>query len=161
MERKDFSDDEWKALQFGPFWAFMSVAAQDGHLDQAEKDAFVAAMADTPEMKGALGKEVMESVAGDEAAVFAAWQTDDRSPADGFGAIRQVLAKVDADEANRYKGMLVWLAVNVANAAGGWHGSVSGQERHGIEQVAQMLAFNVADAMKAAADPAGADSLPR
>lgn len=162
MDRKDFSDEEWKALQFGPFWAFMAVAAQDGHLDEAEKNAFVAAMGDTPEMHGWLSKQVMESVASDETAVFASWQDDDRSPADGFAAIRQALAKVDADEANRYKGMLVWLAVNVANSAGGWvGGSVSGSERRGIEQVAQMLAFNVGDAMHAADDPSGADTLPR
>jgi tellurite resistance protein len=162
MDRKDFSDEEWKALQFGPFWAFMAVAAQDGHLDEAEKQAFIAAMADTREMHGWLSKQVMESVATDETAIFAAWQMDDRSPADGFAAIRQILGKVDTDEANRYKGMLVWMAVNVANAAGGWvGGSVSGRERHGIEQVAQMLAFNVGDAMHAADIPSDADSLPR
>jgi hypothetical protein len=101
-------------------------------------------------MEGELAREVVRSVAAEETAVFAAWQADDRSPADGFTAITKILAKVDADEANRYKGALIWLAVRVADASGGWlGGKISQKERGAIERVATMLAFNVTDAVTA------------
>ncbi len=150
MQRKDFSDEEWKTLQYGPYWAFMAVAAQDGNLDEAEKNAFRDAVADPGEMQGELGREVVQSVAAEETAVFAAWEADDRSPAHGFAAITKILAKVDADEANRYKGALIWLAVRVADASGGWlGGKISHKERGAIETVATMLSFNVTDAVMA------------
>jgi tellurite resistance protein len=150
MQRKDFSDEEWKTLQYGPYWAFMAVAAQDGNLDQNEKHAFSDALADPGEMKGELSREVVQSVAAEETAIFSAWEADDRSPADGFAAITKILAKVDADEANRYKGTLVWLAVRVADASGSWlGGTISHKERGAIETVATMLSFNVTDAVMA------------
>ena len=150
MERKDYSDEEWRTLEYGPYWAFMSVAAQDGKLDENEKHAFSDAVADPGEMNGALGREVLASIAADDAAVFAAWEADDRSPADGFAAITKILAKADADEANRYKGTLIWLAVRVADASGSWlGGTVSHKERGAIETVATMLSFNVTDAVMA------------
>lgn len=150
MERKDFTDDEWKTLQFGPYWAFMAVAAQDGNLDAAEKDAFVSTLNASDAVQGDLGREVMKSVAEAQVSVFSAWQADDRSPADGFTAIREILARVDADEARRYKGALVWVGVNVAQSSGAWlGGSVSDRERAAIQTVAEMLAFNVSDAVMA------------
>ena len=162
MNRKDFSDDEWKALEFGPLWAFMAVAAQDGHLDPPEKEALVVALSSTDSVQGNLGREVMNSVSAAKNAVFQAWEADDRSPAEGFAAIVKVLAKVDADEANRYKGLLVWLAVEVARAGGTWRGgTVSSEERHAIEEVAQYLGFNVSEALAAADNPNWASALPR
>lgn len=150
MERKDFSDDEWRTLQYGPYWAFMAVAAQDGNLDESEKAAFREAVGNPGEMQGNLGREVIQSVAAEETAVFAAWQADDRSPADGFAAITKILAKVDADEAKRCKGALIWLAVRVADASGSWlGGKISEKERGAIETVATMLSFNVTDAVMA------------
>lgn len=150
MERKDFSDEEWRTLQFGPFWAFMAVAAQDGNLDEGEKRAFHDATAETEGMKGALATEVINSVATEETAVLAAWQADDRPPADGFAAITKILARVDADEATRYKGALIWLAIKVADASGSWlGGKISHRERGAVETVATMLSFNVTDAVMA------------
>jgi hypothetical protein len=162
MNRTDFSDEEWQTLQYGPYWAFMAVAAQDSNLDEDEKAALRAALADTAGMSGELGKQVVESVRASESAVFSAWQADDRSPADGFGAINRILARVDADEANRYKGTLVWLAVKVASASGGWFGgTISGRERGAIETVATMLSFNVSDAIKATYTEDVLKALPR
>jgi hypothetical protein len=162
MESKDFTEKEWQTLQFGPFWAFMAVAAQDGRIDVNEKEAFTVALGDTTFVSGALGKAVVTSVSSGLDGVFAAWQADDRSPADGFAAVRQVLAKVDADEANRYKGLLVWLAITVARASGSWHGgAITGHEERAIEEVAELLAFNVADAVRAATVPDALELLPR
>lgn len=150
MERKDFTDEEWRTLQYGPYWAFMSVAAQDGNLDDSEKAAFRDALADREGMNGTLSKEIVESLAGDEAGVFAAWRIDDRSPADGFASINKILTRVDADEAERYKGTLVWLAVRVAASSGSWFGDdISSRERGAIESVATMLSFNVTEAVRA------------
>ena len=162
MERQDFSDDEWRTLQYGPYWAFMSVAAQDGNLDENEKNAFTDALADPGEMKGWLAKEVVNSVAAQPTAVFARWQADDRSPADGFAAITKILAKADSDEANRYKGTLIWLAVRVASASGSWlGGAISHKERAAIETVAEMVGFNVADAAMATDVEGVMKALPR
>ena len=150
MERKDFTDEEWKTLQFGPYWAFMAVAAQDRSLDPAEKDALVNALNASDAVQGELGREVMKSVAETQVTVFSAWQADDRSPADGLTAIRQILTKVDADEARRYKGALIWLGVSVAESSGAWlGGNVSDRERAAIQTVAEMLAYNVSDAVAA------------
>lgn len=162
MERKDFSDEEWKTLQFGPYWAFMAVAAQDGNLDEQEKAGFEFALAEPGEMKGTLAKEVVHSLAIQPTASFAIWQADDRSPADGFAAISKVLANVDAEEAKRYKGTLVWLAVKVAHSTGSWlGGNMSHKERGAIEEVANMLSFNVTDAVMATYVEGVLDALPR
>ena len=162
MERKDFSDEEWRTLQFGPYWAFMAVAAQDGYLDEREKEAFRAALTETDDMKGGLSRTVVESVCAEETALFTAWQADDRSPADGFAAITQILDRTDADEANRYKGALVWLAVKVADASGSWlGGTISQKEREAIETVATMLSFNVTDAVMATYVADVLEALPR
>jgi hypothetical protein len=162
MQRKDFTDDEWKLLQFGPYWAFMAVGAQDGYLDENEKEAFTAALAETEGMKGELSREVIQSVAAEETAVFNAWQADDRAPADGFAAITKILARTDADEAKRYKGALIWLAVKVADASGSWlGGAISQQERDAIEEVATMLSFNVTDAVMATYVADVLEALPR
>jgi tellurite resistance protein len=162
MERTDFSDEEWKTLQLGPYWAFMAVAAQDGNLEEQEKAAFELTLAQPGEMKGTLARAIVHSLAIQPTASFAIWQADNRSPVDGFAAIAKILAKVDADEANRYKGTLVWLAVKVAHASGSWlGGNISHKERSAIEEVANMLSFNVTDAVMATYVEDVLEALPR
>lgn len=162
MEQKDFAGAEWKCLQFGPFWSYAAIAAQDGKLDQRESTAFKSAVNAPGNMQGALGRNVLASLAADVEGMFAAWQADDRSPADGFKAIAEVLAKVEPDEANRYKGTLIWLAVNVAAASGSLLGDkISDQERQAIIGLAQMLSFDVRDAVFATTIPGVLQYLPR
>lgn len=162
MERKDFSDEEWRTLQFGPYWAFSAVSAQDAKIEDKEKAAFREAMTNPGTMEGALGREVMASLTAEGEAVFVAWAADDRSPADGFKAVLGVLARVDAEEANRYKGTIVWLAVNVAAASGSWFGDkISNDERTAIMTIAQMLDYNVQDAVMATTIPMVLNALPR
>lgn len=162
MARSDFSEQDWRTLQYGPFWAFMAVGAQDGNLDEGEKVALREALEYPGEMKGELAREIVASLAVEQTAIFDAWQADDRSPADGFAAITKILATIDADEANRYKGTLVWLAVKVADASGSWLGGhISHTERGAIESLATMLSFNVTDAVMATYVDDVLEALPR
>ena len=162
MERKDFTDDEWRTLEYGPYWAFMAVAAQDGNLDEGEKSAFRETLENPGEMQGTLARQVVESVAAESTAAFTRWHADDRSPAQGFAAIGKILARVDADEATRYKGTLIWLAIKVADSSGSWlGGKVSQNERAAVERVATMLSFNVTDAVTATYVDEVLDRLPR
>lgn len=161
MERKDFSDAEWQTLVYGPLWAYLAVAAQDGDLADQERFAFSDALADPGHMTGELSREVVASLAAAQTATFDSWQADDRSLADGFAAISKILAKVGADEANRYKGTLVWLAVKVAHAGSWLGGDISQKERAAIESLAEMLDFNVTDAVMATYVEDVLEALPR
>ena len=162
MEQKDFSESDWKSLQFGPFWAYIVVGAQDGKLDERESAAFQSAVLAPGNMQGALGRNVLASLAADPDGTFQSWKADDRSPADGLKAIVEILAKVNADEATRYKGTLVWLAVKVAASSGSWLGDKIGdQERSAVMILANILAYDQRDAVMATTTPMVLDALPR
>jgi hypothetical protein len=162
MQRKDFSDQEWRTLQYGPYWAFMTVSDQDRKVDDQEKAAFLAAIDNPGNMQGQLSRELVTSLAAEREAVFQAWQADARSPADGFAAINEILAKVDADEANRYKGLVIWLAIKIAGASGPWFGDkITADERQAVMTIATVLNYNLMDAAMATTMPGVLDALPR
>ena len=104
----------------------------------------------------------MLSLAAEGGTLFEAWQADNRPAADGFAAIKQVLVKVPGDEANLYKGMLVWIAVTVARASGPWlSDKISNQERIAIKVLADSLEYSAQDAIMATFIPDVLRYLPR
>lgn len=162
MERKDFSDSDWQTLQFGAFWAWMVISGQDGKVDQNESAAFRLAMDNIGDIKGQLGREVAYTVTSDSDSIYAAWQADPRTAADGLKAAAAIVDRTPGDESNRYKGLLVWLAIKVAAASGSFFGDkISGQERAAIQLLSQLLGYDERDAITATYTPLVLDALAR
>jgi hypothetical protein len=117
--RSSFTDEEWRTLQFAPFWAFHLVARADGLADEKELEALYTQFREAATQKAPLAREVFVSIAAEQQGVQTAYFADPRTVADGLRDVVRILdAKVGHDESVMFKGAVAWIAVDTANASG-------------------------------------------
>ncbi|MEP7378518.1 MAG: hypothetical protein ABI725_03050 [Chloroflexota bacterium] len=112
-------DEDWRTLQFSPFWAFQAVAGMDSGIDPAEQQALLAFLASGAPSSDGLAKDVFASVASDFNGLGAAWNADSRSAPDGLDQTAAIVARLPPTERRAFAAVLIGLATNVANASGG------------------------------------------
>jgi len=140
-ERDRFTSEEWRTLQFAPFWVLSAVVGAYRRFDPREYQAFglcleVAAMA-----HGRLTREVLSSVVADRDRLAQEYGTDQRTIGVGLGEVAALLGKAD-DDATSFKGMLVTeIGEGVARARGRFGSEMSEEDANRVALVAQLLYF--------------------
>jgi hypothetical protein len=140
-ERAKFTPEEWRTLQFAPFWMFSAVVGGYRRFDPLELDAFMRSLHLAALAPGRLSQEVIESVTLDLDRIVAAYERDDRTIASGLCQVAALLHKVPADEAEMFRGTLVAeIGEGIARARGRFGRLISEEDAKTVELVAQFLA---------------------
>lgn len=141
--RSSFTDEEWRTLQFAPFWAFHLVAGADGLADEKELEALYAQFREAATQKAPLAREVFVSIAAEQQNVQTAYFADARTVTDGLRDVVRVLdGKVGHDESVMFKGAVAWVAVDTANASGPAGDPLELSEAQAIGVVWEALGFD-------------------
>jgi hypothetical protein len=142
-ERDRFTPQEWRTLQFAPFWMLSAIVGAYRRFDEREYQVFgrcleVAAMAG-----GRLAREVVGSVVAERDRLREAYGSDQRTIGVGLGEVAAVLGKAADDEAAGFKGMLVReIGEGVARARGRFGSEMSEEDANRLTLAAQLLYFD-------------------
>jgi hypothetical protein len=139
-ERGGLSRDEWRTLQFAPFWMFAAVVGSYGRFDVLEYEAFSRSLASAASAPGRLNRELMTSVAADLDRVAREFAADPRSIGSGLCEVATILKNIPTEEADMVKhGLLSGIGEAVARARGRFGRVMSEEDEKNLELVAQFL----------------------
>ena len=139
-ERAGLSRDDWRTLQFAPFWMFAAVVGSYSRFDVREYEAFSRSLASTASAPGRLNRELMISVATDLDRVAREFAADPRSIGSGLCDVATILSDVPTEEANLVKnGLVSGIGEAVARARGRFGRVMSEEDERNLELVAQFL----------------------
>ena len=142
-ERDRFSAEEWRTLQFAPFWVFSAVIGAYRRFDHRDYGAFVRSVAAANATAGRLGREVLASVVADHDRLADAYGADGRSIGVGLGHVAAVLGKAAHDEAELFKRMLISeIGEGVARARGRFGTEMSKEDANALTLAAQLLYYD-------------------
>src|SRR5437870_3155919 len=139
-ERYAFTPEEWRTLQFAPFWMLSAVVGAYRGFDPFEYEAFARSVETAALARGQLIREVAASVAMDLDRLAEQYRADRRSIALGLFEVGTVLAKVPGEEAETFKEVLVSdIAEGVAKARGRFGRVMSKEDAQNVELATQLL----------------------
>jgi hypothetical protein len=142
-ERDGFTPEEWRTLQFAPFWVFSAVIGAYNRFDARDYQVFVRCLEAAGRAEGRLGREVLESVVADRDRLARLFRGERRSIGVGLFQVDAVLRKAGDDEADLFKGMLVVeIGEGVARARGRYGTEMSDDDANSVVLAAKLLAYD-------------------
>jgi hypothetical protein len=139
----ELSPEEWRTLQFAPFWMLSAVVGAYRDFDPLEYEAFSRSLQLAALAPGRLSQEVMTSVASDLRRLGDEFGADPRSIASGLCEVAVILSKVPHDEADMFKRALVYgIGEGVAAARGRFGRVMSDDDAKDLDMIAQLLLWN-------------------
>jgi hypothetical protein len=142
-EQDRYTPDEWRTLQFAPFWMFSAVVGAYNRFDPRDFQVFVRCLEAASLAEGRLGRELLESVVADRDRLAEQFRTEPRSIGVGLFQVDLVLSKAAGDEAARFKDMLVLeIGEGVARARGRYGTEMSDDDAKAVALAAQLLAVD-------------------
>jgi hypothetical protein len=145
VSRRDaYTPEEWRTLQFAPFWVFSAVIGAYDRYDPRDYQAFVRCLeAAAAAAGGGLGGEVLASVMADRERLTGQFRAEPRSIGVGLYQVDAVLRKAGGQEADRFKGMLVLgIGEGVARARGRYGTEMSDEDANAVVLAAKLLAYD-------------------
>ena len=141
-ERDRYTPEEWRTLQFAPFWMLSAVVGAYNHFDPRDVQAFVRCLEAATMAEGRLRRELLESVLADRDRLAEQFHADSRSIGVGLFQVDAVLRRAGDDEAASFKDMLVLdVGEGVARARGRYGTEMSDDDAHAVTLAAQLLAM--------------------
>ena len=147
-EQDRYTAEEWRTLQFAPFWMFSAVIGAYNRFDPRDFQVFsrcldTAALADGP-----LRREVLASVLADRERLAERFRGDPRSIGVGLFQVDAVLRRAGGEEAAQFKEMLVLdVGEGVARARGRYGTEMSDDDAKAVALAAQLVAADYAPAV--------------
>jgi hypothetical protein len=139
-EQANFTPEEWRTLQFAPFWMLSAVVGGYRRFDQLELEAFSRSLELAAMAPGRLSREVVGSVALNLGRLSEQYGADGRSIASGLCQVGALLNRVPSDEADRFRGVLVSeIGEGIARARGRFGRVMTEEDAKTVELVAQFL----------------------
>jgi hypothetical protein len=139
-EHAGLSADEWRTLQFAPFWMLAAVVGAYDGFDIREYEAFARSVELAASAPRPLSRELMTSIATDLERVAGEFSADPRSIGTGLCEVATILRKVPTEEADLVKNALVLgIGEAVARARGRFGRVMSEEDAKNLELVAQFL----------------------
>jgi hypothetical protein len=136
----ELSPDEWRTLQFAPFWMLSAVVGAYSDFDPLEYEAFTRSLQLAALAPGRLSQEVMTSVVSDLRRLREEFGADTRTIASGLCEVGVILSKVPRDEADMFKRALVsGIGEGVATARGRFGRFMSDDDAKDLDMIAQLL----------------------
>jgi len=143
-QRDRFTQEEWRTLQFGPFWMFSAVVGTYNRFDQRDYRVFMRCLEAAATSPGGLGREVVDSVMADLEGLTREYGRDTRTIGVGLGQVNALLDKAGEGEALRFKDMLVSaIGEGVARARGRYGEEMSEDDANSLALAAQLLSSDV------------------
>ena len=147
-EQDRYTAEEWRTLQFAPFWMFSAVIGAYDRFDQRDFQVFSRCLETAALADGPLRHEVLASVVADRERLAEQFRTEPRSIGVGLFQVDAVLAKAGQEEAARFKDMLVLeIGEGVARARGRYGTEMSDDDARAVALAAQLLAADYAPAV--------------
>ena len=147
-EQDRYTPEEWRTLQFAPFWMFSAVIGAYDRFDPRDFQVFVRCMEAATLAGGRLRSELLASVVADRERLAEQFRTEPRSIGVGLFQVDTVLAKAGQQEAARFKDMLVLeIGEGVARARGRYGTEMSEDDAGAVALAAQLLAADYAPAV--------------
>jgi hypothetical protein len=141
-ERERYTPEEWRTLQFAPFWMFSAVVGAYNRFDPRDFQVFVRCLEAATLAEGALQRELLESVLADRDRLAEQFRTEPRSIGVGLFQVDLLLSKAGGDEATRFKEMLVLeIGEGVARARGRYGTEMSDDDARAVALAAGLLAL--------------------
>ena len=143
-EQDRYSPEEWRTLQFAPFWMLSAVVGTYSGFDPRDFRVFVRCLEAATMAGSELGCELLTSVLADPERLAAQFREDRRSIGTGLFQVDAVLAgKAGPEEAARFKEMLVLeIGEGVARARGRYGTEMSEDDANSVTLAAQLLAVD-------------------
>ena len=139
-ERDRYTPEEWRTLQFAPFWMFGAVVGAYNRFDPRDVQVFVRCMEVATLGEGRLRRELLESVLADRDRLAERFHTDPRTIGVGLFQADLVLRRAGGDEAALFKEMLVLdVGEGVARARGRYGTEMSDDDARAVALAAQLL----------------------
>ena len=147
-ERERYTPEEWRTLQFAPFWMFSAVVGTYDRYDPRDFQAFVRCLEAAALAGSRLRRELLASVVADRERLAEAFRAEPRSIGVGLFQVDTVLAKAGAEEAAGFKDMLVLeIGEGVARARGRYGTEMSDDDARAVALAAQLLAADYVPAV--------------
>ena len=147
-EQDRYTAEEWRTLQFAPFWMFSAVIGAYDRFDQRDFQVFSRCLETAALADGPLRHEVLASVVADRERLAEQFRGEPRSIGVGLFQVDTVLAKAGQQEAARFKDMLVLdIGEGVARARGRYGTEMSDEDAKAVALAAQLLAADYAPAV--------------
>jgi hypothetical protein len=141
-ERERYTPEEWRTLQFAPFWMFSAVVGAYNRFDPRDFQVFTRCLEAATLAEGALQRELLESVLADRDRLAEQFRTEPRSIGVGLFQVDLLLAKAGEGEASRFKEMLVLeIGEGVARARGRYGTEMSDDDARAVALAAGLLAL--------------------
>jgi hypothetical protein len=142
-EQDRYTPEEWRTLQFAPFWMFSAVVGAYSRFDPRDFQVFVHCMEAASLADGRLRRELLASVVADRDRLAEQFRADRRSIGVGLFQVDAVLAKAGGDEAALFKDMLVLdIGEGIARARGRYGTEMSDEDANSVALAAQLLAVD-------------------
>ncbi|HEV8650866.1 MAG TPA: hypothetical protein VG276_16070 [Actinomycetes bacterium] len=142
-EQEKFTPEEWRTLQFAPFWIFSAVIGAYNRFDPRDYQVFLRCLEAATLAEGRLRREVLESVVADRDRLAEQFRGEQRSIGVGLFQVDAVLSKAGDDEAAKFKGMLVLdIGEGVARARGRYGAEMYDEDAKSLVLAAQLLDFD-------------------
>lgn len=142
-ERDRYTAEEWRTLQFAPFWMFSAVVGAYNRFDNRDFQVFVRCLEAAALAEDRLQRELLESVVADRDRLAEQFRTEPRSIGVGLFQVDLLLAKAGEDEAARFKEMLVLdIGEGVARARGRYGTEMTDDDARAVALAAGLLALD-------------------
>jgi hypothetical protein len=142
-EQDNYTPEEWRTLQFAPFWVFSAVIGAYDRYDPRDYQAFVRCLEAATLAQGRLRREVLASVLADRDRLTEQFRREPRSIGVGLYQVDTVLGKAGDEEADRFKDMLVLdIGEGVARARGRYGTEMSDDDADSVVLAARLLYFD-------------------
>ena len=129
-EQDRYTPEEWRTLQFAPFWMFSAVVGSYNRFDQRDVQVFVRCMEVATLGEGRLRRELRAEQ----------FDADPRTIGVGLFQADMVLRRAGDDEAALFKEMLVLdVGEGVARARGRYGTEMSDDDARAVALAAQLL----------------------
>ena len=140
-EQDRYTPEEWRTLQFAPFWIFSAVVGAYDRVDPRDEQVFVRCLEAATLTGGRLRRELLASVVADRARLAQQFRREPRSIGVGLFQVYAVLSRKAGDEAAPFKDMLVLeIGEGVARARGRYGTEMSEDDANALVLAAQLLA---------------------
>jgi hypothetical protein len=140
-ERDRYTPEEWRTLQFAPFWMFGAVVGAYNRFDPRDFQVFLRCLEVATLGEGRLRRELLESVLDDRDRLAEQFYADPRTIGVGLFQADLLLRRAGDDEAAWFKDMLVLdVGEGVARARGRYGTEMSDDDASAVVLAAQLLA---------------------
>ena len=139
-ERERYTPEEWRTLQFAPFWMFSAVVGAYNRFDPRDVQVFLRCLEVATLGEGRLRRELLESVLDDRDRLAERFHADPRTIGVGLFQADLLLRRAGDDEAALVKEMLVLdIGEGVARARGRYGTEMSDDDARAVALAAQLL----------------------